>query len=295
MIHAIGGGKLLGGDVPMSVAQVLPSGLVVPGLPYLLTLLTLSVAVGALVYFLEPPLSQWFVVAIAPWTVVGGAFHAFYQIDAYPAWAAPIFSAPSVYLTTFVVMGTVWLGATFIGRIWDNPESTDKYLGGAGLGFAVVLVAFVFWQSLAFGGPQFVWPTIAFLLSGMITVGVYIVLGYVQTEAVSEVGVAGAIVVFGHVLDGISTAIGIDVLGTTERSPIPAMIMDVAGRLPTADLIGTGWLFVVVKILVAALVVALFADFADEHPRQGFVTLAFIAGLGFGPASNNLLLFIIGA
>jgi len=279
----------------MSVAEVLPSGMVVPDLPYVVALVAFAVAVGVLVYFLEPPLTQWFVVAMAPWMVVGGAFHAFYQIGTYPDWVAPVFSAPSVYLTTFVVMGIIWLVATFVGQVWKSPEATDKYLGGAGLGFAIVLVAFVFWQSLAFEGPQFVWPTIAFILSGLVTVGVYIVLGYVQTEAVSEVGVAGAIVVLGHVMDGISTAIGVDVLGTTERSPIPEAIMEFAATLPTASVIGTGWLFVLVKILVAMLFVALFADYVDENPRQGFVTLALIAGLGFGPAANNLLLFILGA
>jgi uncharacterized membrane protein len=104
----------------------------------------------------------------------------------------------------------------------------------------------------------------------------------------------GAIVLFAHLLDGISTAVGVDVLGTGERSLVPARIIEFARGLPTEPFIGAGWLFVVVKLFVAAFVVVAFADYVREEPERGTLLLAGIAAVGLGPATNNLLLFFLG-
>jgi uncharacterized membrane protein len=99
------------------------------------------------------------------------------------------------------------------------------------------------------------------------------------------------VAVFGHALDGVSTAVGVDLLGSGERSPIPAAIMEFAGSLPTASAIGQGWLFVLVKLLIAAAVLLLFADFIQEDPVQGNAALGVVAAVGLGPGTHNILLF----
>jgi uncharacterized membrane protein len=102
-------------------------------------------------------------------------------------------------------------------------------------------------------------------------------------------------VLFGHGLDGVSTAIGVDILGFGERTPASRVILDIAAELPTADTLGVGWLFLVVKLGVAAAVVALFVELVEEDPRQGYLLLALVAALGLGPGVHNLLLYAVAA
>ena len=71
------------------------------------------------------------------------------------------------------------------------------------------------------------------------------------------------------------------------------MILHAAETLPTAELLGVGWLFVVVKIVVASIVVVLFREYVADEPAEGYTLLGFIAAVGLGPGVHNLLLFAI--
>jgi uncharacterized membrane protein len=275
--------------------MVLPSGLVVPGLEYVLGLAVLTLVVVVLLVGMDPSVTNGLVVAFGPWMVIGGGLHAFYQIGTYSPTVAPLFSAPAVYVTAFDVLCVVWILAQFLSRVWDAPHVVSRYVGGVGTGVLVVLVGALFYQSIPFGGPYFVWPATIVLVSGMVAVVTYFLLGVWLTDAVSKVGLAGGLVVIAHALDGISTAIGVDVLGTGERSPLPRAIMEFAGTLPTADVIGVGWLFVLVKLVVAVGLLVYIADWVEDDPTAGRLALAFTAALGLGPAANNLFLFVIGA
>uniref|UniRef100_UPI000299E622 DUF63 family protein n=1 Tax=Halococcus hamelinensis TaxID=332168 RepID=UPI000299E622 len=99
--------------------------------------------------------------------------------------------------------------------------------------------------------------------------------------------------VLGHALDGVSTAVGIDVLGFGERSPFSRAIIEFAATLPTASLLGAGWLFVVVKLALAAAVLVLLASYVREEPGEGYLLLGAVAAVGLGPGAHNLLLFTI--
>ncbi|MDG5776394.1 DUF63 family protein [Haloarculaceae archaeon H-GB2-1] len=275
--------------------MVLPSGLVVPELEYVLGLAVLTVVVVVLLVSMDSAVTNATVVAFGPWMVIGGGLHAFYVIRAFPRWAMPLFSAPAVYVTTFDLLCLVWLGAQFVARVWDKPAVVPRYVGGVGTGVLIVLVGSLFWQAVPFGGPHFLWPATIVLVSGMLTVVVYFLVSIWRTEAVSRVGLAGMLVVLAHTLDGISTAVGVDVLGTGERSPLPRAIMEFAGTLPTAEVVGVGWLFVLVKLVVAVVLLVYISAWVDDDPTWGRLALAFTAALGLGPASNNLFLFVIGA
>ena len=87
--------------------QILPEGLVVPGVPYLLGLAVASIAVGAVLFTRRPPVTQRLVVAFTPWMAAGAAFHVLYQLEAVPDAVAPLFSAPAVYVSTFLVAAAV--------------------------------------------------------------------------------------------------------------------------------------------------------------------------------------------
>lgn len=276
---------------PSAMFQVLPEGLVVPPLPYLLGLAVVGVAVGAVVLARRPPITQRLVIAFTPWMTAGAAFHALYQVGKFPAVQplppalAPLFSAPTVYATTFAVAGAVW--ATLV--VADRP--VPPVLAATG-GFATLVgAALVLTTAAAMGTVAPLLPLAALVVSVVVAAGTVGLLGRIRPTVTDRTGALGAVVVFGHALDGVSTAVGVDLLGSGERSPIPSAIMEVAGSLPTASVLGNGWLFVLVKLLIAVAVLVLFADFVEDDPVQGNVALGVIAAVGLGPGTHNLLLF----
>jgi uncharacterized membrane protein len=156
-------------------------------------------------------------------------------------------------------------------------------------------VGLLVWQALGPElDPQPVVPILVLIGTGALTFLVYVAIGAWRTWVIAEARLAGALVLFAHLLDGISTAVAVDVFGTTERSLLPARIMEFAGTLPTEPYLGTGWLFVVVKLVVAALIVVAFADYVREEPVRGNLLFAFVAAVGLGPAMNNLALTFLG-
>jgi uncharacterized membrane protein len=271
--------------------QVLPEGLVVPALPYLFGLAVGGLLVGAVLLTRRPSVTQRLVVAFTPWMTAGAAFHVLYQlqlspgVQPLPAPLAPLFGAPTVYVTTFLLAGAVWAGLLLADRRVPTPLAA---VGGIA---TLVGAALVVGTATAQGTFAPVLPLGALLVSVAVAAGTYAVLDRIRPTVTARTGVLGAVVVFGHVLDGVSTAVGVDLIGSGERSPIPAAIMELAGSLPTAAVLGRGWLFVLVKLLIAAGVLVLFADFVEEDPVQANVALGVVAAVGLGPGTHNLLLF----
>jgi uncharacterized membrane protein len=266
--------------------QVLPDGLVVPPFPYLAGLAVALALVGAGLYSQRPAVTRRVVVAFGPWMVTGAALHALYQLGAAPDAAAPLLTAPTVYATTFLLAGGVWALAT----VFDT-SAVPELLGGAGVLTALTASGIVLQAGAARGTLSLTWPAIGLLASIVLSGAVYGLLRWVRPSITTATGSLGALVVFGHVLDGVSTTIGVDLLDTAERSPLPRAIMHAAGSLPTEPVLGTGWLFVLVKLGVAVGVLALFVDFVEEDPVQGNAALGVVAAVGLGPGAHNLLLF----
>jgi uncharacterized membrane protein len=270
--------------------QVLPSGLEVPPVPYLLALLVGGTAVAGGLYTRRPPVTQSVVIALAPWMTAGAAAHALFQLRAAPEVAGPLLAAPAVYLTTFVLAGAIWLAL-----LEASPGDVPRLLGATGAIVTGIGAALVLGVGLERGTLAPVLPTLAVVISVALTAALLAGLRRFRPETANRAGRVGALVVFAHTLDGISTAIGVDFLGAGERSPIPRAIMEFAGTLPTAELLGQGWLFVVVKLAIAVVVVDLFTDFLEEEPLQGNLALALVAAVGLGPGTQNVLLFAAGA
>lgn len=276
----------------------------IPPLLHLAFLLAGTAILAALLYAVQPPLTQRTVLAMVPWVVSGTILHVFYQlgeafaVQLYPPWAAPLFGAPAIYLTTFIGMGAIWLVATVI-TVQSAAVTHDRvagYLAGTGIGVMLPLLGLLAWQATdpLVGPIRLVLPVAGLLLSLVVSFVVYILVGAWRTWIIAEARQVGGLLLFAHVFDGITTAIGVDLLGTGERSYLPRLIMDVARDLPTYETIGAGWLFVVVKTVVAVLVIVLFADYISDRPRRGNLLFAAIIVVGLGPALNNFFLFMLG-
>jgi len=268
--------------------QVLPSGLSVPDPAYLAVLLAVALVLAGALLMYRPAVTQRLVVAFTPWMVVGAALHALYQLSAVPPLLSPLFGAPTVYLTTFLAAGLVW--ATLLAL---DADAVSLGLAGVGSALALGASAYVLLAGASRGTLSPWLPALGVVVSVAVAGGALAVLNRLRPSVVERTGSLGAVVVVGHALDGISTAIGVDLLGAGERSPIPRLIMDVAGTLPTP--FGRGWLFVLVKLAIAVGVLALFADFVEEEPAQGNATLGLVAAVGLGPGAHNILLFAAGA
>ncbi|AEM56280.1 hypothetical protein HISP_03385 [Haloarcula hispanica N601] len=274
--------------------MVLPSGLALPPLEYTVALLAGTLVVTALLYALEPPIDQRTVVALTPWMALGGALHAFHQppIEAYRPVVAPLFGAPAVYLTTFVTLGVVWITLTLFSVRRGHSETISRNLGYIGIGLLTVLLVIAVVMALESGLLGLIWPTVAVVVATVVTAVTVLAVALWRTPVVVRMRYAAPTVVFAHMLDGVSTAVGADVIGITERTPIPARIMELAGTLPTAPYLGKGWLFVFVKLLVAIAVVFLLDDYLEEDPVEASLLLALVTAVGIGPATNNIVLFL---
>ncbi|SEL95299.1 DUF63 family protein [Haloferax larsenii] len=265
---------------------ILPEGFALPPLPYLAVLVAGLVGVGVGLVRTRPPVSEGHILALVPWMVSGSALHVFYVLDFLPSALRPLAGTPAVYATVAVLAGATWLGL-HVGDV-DTPRN----LAVPGLALAGLLVGFALFVGLAGGTLAPLWPGIALALSLLVGPVAWVAVTRIAPEA-TDAGRLGALTIFGHALDAISTAVGIDVLGFGERTPLSQVILEAAAALPTADVIGVGWLFVLVKLVVAGFVVTLLADYVREEPTEGALLLGLVAAVGLGPGVHNLLLFAV--
>jgi uncharacterized membrane protein len=266
---------------------VLPEGFALPPLPYLFALLVGLVAVGVLLARRRPSVTESAILALVPWMVLGSALHVLYVLDALPASIRPLTGTPAVYLTVAIVAGAAWLGADAA-----PIRESHRFLAAVG-SIALVPVAAA---ALGVGAGRRslrLLPSLAIVvLAAAVAAAAWLGLRRARPE-VAVTGRVGALAVAGHALDAVSTAVGIDLLGFGERTPLSALIIEFAASLPTAPLIGSGWLFVLVKLVVVAAVVVALTETVREAPRQGRLLLGFVAAVGLGPGAHNVLLFAV--
>lgn len=276
--------------------MVLPEGFILPPWYILLPLVVLLVGNVALLLVIKPPVLDKTVLAFAPWMILGATLHVLYKIEAFPAPIDVLFSAPTVYVTTAIVGLAVWIGGTFLYAA-GLQRSAERFLGLVGTILCLAFVGvslYIGWVLGDFDPITAFWPVVAVIVTGIIAALAWFALSLWFTEVAAITSVTGAFVVVSHTLDGVSTAIGFDFLGAGEEVPASRFILETAASLPTAEYIGAGWLFVLVKVALALVVVGLFTSYVDEQPDQARVLLAIVAAVGLGPGFHNLLLFAVG-
>lgn len=266
--------------------MVLPEGFALPPLPHSAALLIGTVGIAWLLARTRPPVSSRLVLEAVPWIITGSALHTLYQLTAMPDSVLPFLGTPAVYISTFILAGGTLVIATTSRRV---PRTV---FGGAGV------VAFLLAVGVILGVAPAIhleWLVLGVVASLIITAGAWVAFRRFTPSLSIEAPLVGQLVIFAHALDGVSTAIGVDLLGFAERTPASQAILDVAAALPTASILGTGWLFVLVKVGIAIAVVWVFADYVSEDPITGNLLLTGIIAVGLGPGAHNLLLYTVAA
>jgi uncharacterized membrane protein len=239
----------------------------------------------------RPPVTAATVTALAPWMAAGGTLYAVYQAGVVPEIVAPLFGSPAVYVTVGIGAGLAWAAvADRQGTTW-TPTSAPGLLGG--LGALVLLVALALAARGAIGSTGGAPAVSGGIAVASIVASAIAWLALARVRDVSATGTIGILAVFGHALDGISTAVGHDLLGFGEQTPLSRIILNIGESLPAPEVLGTGWLFVVVKLAIAVGVVVLFEGHVREDPVEGYLLLGLIVAVGLGPGFHNLVLFAI--
>lgn len=270
--------------------QLLPEGFGLPPTPYLLVLVAAGVAVGAGFARRRPAVTDGHALAAVPWIVAGAAAHVLYVVDAVPAVVRPLFGTPAVYVTVALLAGGVWLAAL------DRTDSVARLLTVAGVALAAGFVAWVAAYGLETGEIAPLLPVAGLAggtVAGVVVARLLATVVELPTDAPGKPSRVVGLALVAHGIDGVTTAVGVDLLGFGERTPLSAAVLDAAAALPTAEVIGTGWLFVVVKLVVAAAAVAAIAPTVRDAPSEGYGLLTLIAAVGLGPGVHNALLFAV--
>lgn len=276
---------------------ILPEGFALPPPAYLALLLAAAAVVGREAYRRRPAVTPHRILAFAPWMVLGSAFHVLFVLGALPGVVRPLAGTPAVYVTVAVLGVATWVAADARGSADSPPadgsnDAAARLLGGIGGALALAASAAVLLVGASRGTLSPSVPVIGLVASTLVAAVAWAVLVRVSPPA-AVTGVVGALAVFGHSLDAVSTAVGVDLLGFGERTPLSRFIIEFAHGLPTDPYLGGGWLFVLVKLAVVCGVVALFADYVREDPTEGYLLLGFVAAVGLGPGAHNLLLFTV--
>jgi uncharacterized membrane protein len=284
------------GDPGRLLAQVsvLPEGFTLPSLVYVLPVLGALVVAAVTVVAVGPPVTDRTVLGVVPWVGVGAVAHVLYQLPAIPPVLRPLFGTAMVYPTTATVAALVWAGAHLLTEMRPRSAAeagaTDRTLGLVGGVVFVAAVAYAVARAPP-GGLRPLVPVAAVGAAVVVAVLAWVLLSLRAAETAATTGLTGVVVLFGHALDGVSTAVGVDLLGVTERTPLSRAILEVGAALPTADAIGAGWLFVAVKLLLAGVVLVAFEEYVDEAPARGRLVLSGVAAVGLGPGVHNVVLF----
>jgi uncharacterized membrane protein len=268
------------------VGGLLPAGTTLPPAPHLLVVLLATGGVVAALRRRRPRVTARRVLALAPWMALGSAAHVLYVVDALPRLLAPFAGSPTVYLTVGTLAGAAWLAADAA-----RPDRVAATLAAAGVLCLLPVVAVAVATGFSPLGAR--WSAVALALTVPVAGAAWVALTRLRPEAAAT-GSVGALAVFGHALDGVSTAVGTTQLGFGERTPLSRILLEIGG-LPSLPVIGEGWLFLLVKLAVATAVVWLFAAYVREEPAEGYLLLGFVAAMGLGPAAHNLLLFSVAA
>jgi uncharacterized membrane protein len=252
--------------------------------------------VVVLLVTIEAELTPQTVVAFTPWIVTGASAHALFSVGAYPDQFGLLFGPRAVYLTTFVAAGMAWSMMHTAASFTGSTGSDAQYLTATGLGALVVSV----WAALTQGLGADTGLVLALVgaLVGAVAVALsaFVGLSVVYSKAAIHTGAVGYLAVFGQALDAATTVVAVDVLSIPASYPTGRAVVEAAATLPTAAVLGTGWVLLVLRVGLALVVVAALAAVVSRRSDSdgvAYLLLGALVAYGLGPGIHHLVVLAI--
>ncbi len=277
---------------------------------YMIVLVFMLVGVYFLLQRLDLTPYRQFFFALVPFTLFGGVLRVVEDsfVSARRAgleppvelpWSALIIS-PFIYFTVFFVtlaalLGSIWLAYADWFEDYQDPL---RRIGGVVLAAPTVYLVY-----LSATTDYVEWFPMVFVvtmgLATAIAYGAYVAVDRYRPWIHAGTGYMGLVVVWGHAVDGVANVIASDwtpVFGIGEYSakhPVNRIIIDVTNSIQPAGVtaaIGDSWPFLVIKIVVAVAILAIFdEDFIEESPRYAVMLLVAILAVGLGPGTRDMV------
>lgn len=291
-----------------TVAQ--PGYTLVSEVGYAVTLILFLVGLIFLLRRLRIGTERGLFFALLPFMFFGGALRVVEDAnDAVPAgvevpipfpWNTLIIS-PIIYFTVFFVTLAALVASVYAARR-GLVDRYERPLFGAGtvvlsltLGYLLVLA---FTREYVSFHPQI--AIIVLVLSTLVAGTVWLGVERFIPELNRGTGLIGAVVLWGHTVDGVANVVGIDwarELGLrgdlVPKHPVNQAIIEFSQRTFPESVIhytGSAWPFLLVKIVAALFVIWVFdEEIFEESPRYSILLLIAILAVGLGPGTRDFL------
>jgi uncharacterized membrane protein len=288
-----------------------PGYTTVSTISYALVLVFMLIGVLLLLRRLDVRMSPRFYVALVPFMLLGGALRvvedtnvAFLRADVgtllpYPPVALII--SPFIYFVMFAFTLATLVVAVALARR-GVLESYEPFVGGVG---AVALAGTVSWLLYISATTEIVgfFPSITIITLGGATLvtGLFWWTSQRYAPFINEgTGYVGALIVWGHTVDGIANVVSLDWTGAIgtgvtygSKHVVNEATVRITERLQPAwlsEAIGTAWPFLFIKIAAAVFVVWVFNDeIFEESPLYAYLLLIAILAVGLGPGTRDMI------
>ena len=260
-----------------------------------------------------------FFYALVPFFVFGGALRVLEDADnalgdallPYP-WDTLLIS-PIIYFTVFGLTLVAIVGAVALERR-DVVADHNRALLWAGIGLNVLTVGALFALGIAGIGPMTFYPQVLVASLGLTALAT-VVTWYATKRYAPWVhhgtGTAGLVVIGAHALDGAANVVGLNWMSAlvygggfapqppgvngnlVPKHPVNEGIVDLAqSTFPDVVLatLGDAWPFLIVKLVAAVAVLAIFErEMFEESPRYSVLLLVAVTAVGMGPGTRDML------
>ena len=202
--------------------------------------------------------------------------------------------SPVIYFVIFIIAV-----ACILLSIWLSRQGyTERYEYPLGaMGSAAFLLSVGYLSSLAVTDPEVTFYLLVLLamvgLAAAATAATWYAIETFAPRINAGTGVAGAMVLVAHAVDGAANVIGLDYLMAL-GVPYNLSPKHPANRF-IVDLFGAAWPFLVVKMAAATFVIWVFEpDLVEDSPRYTTLLLIAVSAVGLGPGTRDLLRSVFG-
>lgn len=289
-----------------------PGYTVISTITYILILVFMLAGVYLLLNRFDLTPYDKFLYALVPFMLFGGAlrtvedaFVAAQRAGETPAIEFPasaLLISPFIYFTVFLIA----LLSLVVAKWLASSGRTETFyypLAAAGTGWLAISVGYLFYLSLA-NEWSTLYPSILIITLGLATlfsVGAYYGVERFKPSINAGTGLIGLVVIWGHAVDGVANVLANDwthLWGLGDygaKHPFNQFVMDTTSAIQGGETIagvhvGDAWPFLIVKIIVPVLILAVFdEDFMEESPRYAIMLLGAIVAVGLGPGTRDML------